>query len=274
MKISVIFLLIATSNALTVPTNEPFTEIRSNEGSLGLGSSKCFWPQGKTIKIKFLGHRLANKAERLTKITPGGVVPPYVEDWLRQGFDEWLQHTSLSYKIVSDGPAEVRVSLDCSDRNWATFPCEVDAKSQEEATMNLRSCSTSPGIVRHEIGHALGFSHTQDSPASIVQVKNRDTMGPDWAHPSETSTTLVTFPDDPDSIMYYPVQHEQKNEEDPEIRGFENDHISAGDHQMVTFIYPEKYRPMKASTSAAIRVNPGLVFQAINQVVKWCRYEK
>ncbi|GIE88122.1 hypothetical protein [Actinoplanes regularis] len=211
---------------------------RGNGRLEAAGDPEYFWPNGATLRVRFLD----------------GL--PGLHRQVMAAATEWTDRANLTLVPVEEGPAEIRVTFD-EPGNWSAlgtmalftemFPADGPTLCLGEAPV------TTPGrvalLARHEFGHALGLVHEHSSPAAGIRwnkpVVYRELGGaPNFWSPGTVDdnvfaryaadrTQFTEF--DPKSVMLYPVPARWT------LDGFgtvENTALSATDLEFVAATYP------------------------------------
>jgi Astacin (Peptidase family M12A) len=165
------------------------------------------WDNGRTLRVRFLDG-LAEVQSKVAAIAK-----------------EWEAIANITFKFVTSGPAEIRISFAEKGFSWSTVGTDALTVAASKSTMNygwlepttqLREYQR---VVRHECGHALGMIHEHQNPAASGQIpwdkpkvyayyaqqgwSKADVDSNIFEVYSEDSTNHTTF--DPTSIMEYAV---------------------------------------------------------------------
>lgn len=168
------------------------------------------WSNGRTLRVKFMGG------------------DPRVIERIKPYFTEWTKYANLTFRFVTSGDAEIRVSLVAGDGSWSYIGTDALTIPQSRATMNFGWLLPSSmedeysRVVLHEVGHALGMPHEHQHPEGGVpwdrEAVYRYYSGPpnNWdkatidrnlfARYSKTITQFTAF--ERDSIMLYAISAE------------------------------------------------------------------
>jgi hypothetical protein len=183
---------------------------RDNDGSNleAAGERHRFWRPGTTLRVRFLD--TPELAERVLEIA-----------------GEWTRYARLDLALVTDGPADIRVTF-AEPGNWSAVGTDAlvtEYFPTDRPTMclsEIRKADSSmrvERIVRHEFGHAIGLVHEHSSPAAGIPW-DREAVYAELAGPPNhwdrekvdhnvfrryraTTTEHTAF--DPHSIMLYPL---------------------------------------------------------------------
>lgn len=146
-----------------------------------------------------------------------------IQQKVEQVANEWTNHANLTFRFVSSGPADIRISF-LNGGNWSylgSYALDII----DSATMNLEiekyelDSDEFKGIVLHEFGHAIGMVHEHQQPNAQIDWNKEKVyeyyMGPPdcWGKDEfdfnifnkedESNTSSSEF--DPHSIMMYAV---------------------------------------------------------------------
>jgi Astacin (Peptidase family M12A) len=165
------------------------------------------WDNGRTLRVKFLDGlaEVQNKVAAIAK--------------------EWEAVANITFKFVTSGPAEIRISFAEKGFSMSTVGTDALTVAASKSTMNygwlepttqLREYQR---VVRHECGHALGMIHEHQNPAALGKIpwdkpkvyayyaqqswSKADVDSNIFEVYSEDSTNHTAF--DPTSIMEYAV---------------------------------------------------------------------
>lgn len=127
---------------------------------------KFKWSAGKTLRVKFLDG------------------DDFVQAKVKEFALEWNKHSSVKFKFVSSGNAEIRVSFkgigswSLIGNSSASYSVNIKTgavyKSNTGSTMNFgwfnsyTPDSEFSRVVLHEFGHALGMIHEHQSPVAGI----------------------------------------------------------------------------------------------------------
>lgn len=155
------------------------------------------WPTGSTLRVKFLGGTREQQELAITQA-----------NW-------WTRTANLTFEVVADGAADIRVTFDPMDGAWSYVGTDNREIPQGEATMNLGFMDG--GTAGHEFGHAIGMAHEHQNPAGGIQWNEaeviKDLSGPpnNWDEDQIRHNVLRKYSVDqvngtrfdPESIMLY-----------------------------------------------------------------------
>jgi hypothetical protein len=204
-------LFISFQASLTVSQQQNLEIVRKRnpekfrQVSDGRPSLNRLWPNGKTLKIRFLNGDVAVQRE------------------IEEVAQEWSRYANLKFQFGADRDAEIRIAIGSpGEGTWSYVGNQALAISGEKPTMTLglQGVSISEDHFRfavlHEFGHVLGLIHEQGNPnASIAWDKEaiyqkfsywtpetveRNITGTDKSIPAAEYRAF-----DPLSIMWYPV---------------------------------------------------------------------
>jgi hypothetical protein len=168
-----------------------------------------YWQIGQEVKCRFLDGSKTQK----TKVEAIA--------------HEWEQYTTVTFKFVATGAAEVRISFQADPGSWSGVGTDALVESyfpKNAPTMNygwLRDDTDDAEyrrVVLHEFGHSLGAIHEHQSPGATAMKWDTAAVykafsGPpnNWSKAaidhnilerySKTQTNFTKF--DPKSIMLY-----------------------------------------------------------------------
>jgi hypothetical protein len=169
----------------------------------------------------------------------------------------WTDHANLTFQLVPDGPAEIRVTFQCAG-NWSALGTDAlvpEIFAADGPTMCLSeipvaiSSTRVERVARHEFGHAIGLVHEHSSPAAGIRwdkpaVYSALAKAPNcWTREmvdhnvfttyDRTTTNYTAF--DPKSIMLYsyPPEWTLDRQTFPE-----NSTLSVTDAEFARAIYP------------------------------------
>lgn len=199
------------------------------------------WARGSTLRCRFLdGSKKMKKA-------------------VEAAAHEWEQHANVTFKFVTSGEAQVRISFYADDGSWSAVGRDALNRSYfplHQPTMNfgwVRDDSTVTeikSVVLHEFGHALGCIHEHQSPtfkrkwdpAKVIEYF----QGPPnyWDEETIRNNVLGKYSPngvsatryDPESIMLYWFDAELFS--DGKGATNENNILSSMDKEMIARLYP------------------------------------
>ena len=195
-----------------------------------------YWTNGSTVRVKFLGGS------------------EYVRRKVVQYANEWTRYANLTFKFVTTGPSDIRVSFVNNGSSWSMIGQQARSAPANRATMNFGWFhSRTPEAefrrtILHEFGHALGLLHEHQNPTGGIPWDEgavydfyartqgwdrRTTYDNVMARRTSNDTQFTRY--DPASIMHYPVS--------PRLTGGRyqvgmNDALSATDIAFVANMYP------------------------------------
>lgn len=211
-----------------------------NDGSnlTATGDSHRFWGTGMVLRVRFLdGDDLASRVMAAAA--------------------DWTQHANLEFRVVSSGPAEIRVTF-LEPGNWSAVGTDAlvpEVFPPDRPTMCLSEVpkamsSTRVGrVVRHEFGHAIGLVHEHSSPVAGIHwdqpvVYAALARSPNFWTPAQvdhnvfrkyTSPSINHTAFDPASVMLYTFPPEWTTDR---LSFAENPNLSPTDAAFVRAIYP------------------------------------
>lgn len=168
-------------------------------------------PDGKvTLGVHFLNGEAAQHG-RMRQIA---------EEWLQHGVE---QHVAFAWDNIPRDRAQIRVRFGPPGGNWSRVGRHARAVTDlSNPTMNIQDLED--GIIRHEVGHALGMQHEHQHPnanirwktvGEITQAILADPRNQHWTD-AHTQLNVTGRPPGiahcvgdprfhPDSVMMYPV---------------------------------------------------------------------
>lgn len=194
------------------------------------------WRPGRTLRVRFLDG------------------DPEVHERVKPFAQQWSEHANIQFVFGDDSDAEIRISF-AQSGSWSYIGTDALSIPKTQPTMNYGWLKRSTPndeysrVVIHEFGHALGFIHEHQNPATNVPW-NKEAVYAYYAGPPNNwsrqqtdinlftrySATLTQFSEfDRDSIMLYPIPNEFT------IGDFEvgwNRVLSVADKQFAGTLYP------------------------------------
>ncbi len=198
------------------------------------------WQPGRTLRVRFLDGD-PQVHER---------IPPFAQ--------LWSQYANLNFAFTDDADAEIRISFQ-NQGSWSYVGTDALVIPLGQPTMNFGWLTrATPNdeygrVVTHEFGHALGFIHEHQNPATDIPW-DKEAVYSFYAGPpnfwtreqvdvnlfTRYSADITQFSDfDPASIMLYPIPNEFT------IGDFEvgwNKEPSATDKRFSASVYPIESR--------------------------------
>ncbi len=194
------------------------------------------WTNGSTITVGFRGGSSALRAR----------VMRYAR--------EWTNFANLAFRVVSDGPADIRVGFEQNGASWSMVGNASSRTNPNGPSMNFGwlTDQTPDDEVRrtvlHEFGHALGLLHEHQNPEGgipwdkeVVYDHYRRTQG--WDQRTTYNNVMATADRnttqysayDRASIMHYPIS--------PRLTGGRytvgmNNQLSPMDQHYIALMYP------------------------------------
>ena len=224
----------------TLADDRAIAERPDNDGSNlhAAGDRLRFWETGRILRVRFLD-------------------TPELTDRVMEAASAWTEHANLEFRVVSMGPAEIRVTFSDSG-NWSALGTDAllaDVFPTDGPTMCLSEILAPTSsvrvdrVARHEFGHAIGLVHEHSSPAAGIpwdrpavyaalgQPPNswdRETVDHNVFRVYDATTTNHTA-FDPDSVMLYAFPPEWTLDR----RTFpDNTALSTTDAEFARAIYP------------------------------------
>ncbi|MDO8368811.1 MAG: M12 family metallopeptidase [Saprospiraceae bacterium] len=197
-----------------------------------------YWPNGKVLKVRFLGGTEAERAK------------------VRKYAVEWSDVANIRFLYVEKGPSDLRVSFSPGLGTWSLIGTDASRMPQNKPTINFGWInSRTPesdyrAAILHEFGHVLGLLHEHQHPnggipwdKSKLYAYYQRTQG--WepervdeqvlSRLNSTRTQYTRY--DPASIMHYPIPN-ALTVGDFEVG--ENNDLSPTDRAFVAKVYPKK----------------------------------
>lgn len=118
---------------------------------LSVGKSRAafqvakLWPNGSTIRIRFLGGTSDQQAT------------------VRRFASQWTEFANLSFDFGGTGNAQVRIAF-ADDGAWSYIGTDALGIPANQSTMNFGWLDE--GVVLHEFGHMIGMIHEHQNPLS------------------------------------------------------------------------------------------------------------
>lgn len=212
------------------------------------------WPAGSTLTVKFFGGS------------------SYLQDQVMRHAREWTQYANVSFRVVSSGTADIRVSFTQNGASWSMVGTSSAHTDQNRPSMNfgwLNDRTADYEIKRtvlHEFGHALGLLHEHQNPAGGIPwdeaaVYDHYWRTQGWNRQMTYSNVMATAKRDMTqysaydraSIMHYPVS--------AQLTGGRysvgmNKGLSETDKMYIARMYPGRYTSSGQPTSKPVRNPP------------------
>jgi hypothetical protein len=167
---------------------------------------------------------------------------------------EWTRYANTSFRVVSSGPADIRVAFTQNGSSWSMVGSASARADQQRPSMNFGWLTDQTPeyevkrTVLHEFGHALGLLHEHQNPAGGIpwdeaavydhyqktQGWDRNTTYYNVIATADRNDTQYSAPDRA-SIMHYPVDSRLTNGR--YSVGMNND-LSTIDKQYIARLYP------------------------------------
>lgn len=222
-----------------------------------------YWPNGKVLKVRFLGGTEADRAK------------------VRKYAVEWSDVANIRFLFVEKGLSDLRVSFNAGLGTWAMIGTDASAAPQNKPTINFgwttgrMSESGYRSAILHEFGHVMGLLHEHQHPKGGIPWDKpklyayyRNTQGWESDRVDEqvlsrlnSSRTQYTRYD-PASIMHYAIPNTLT------VGDFEvgnNNDLSPTDRAFIAKVYPKKVvggaTPGVIVSRPPARVNPTLTFR-------------
>jgi hypothetical protein len=192
------------------------------------------WINGSILRVKFLEGSADQQGEVLSKIK------------------NWENTCNIKFRVVEDGPSDIRITFNPDDGSWSYIGTDCRHIDQSQPTMNLGWLDG--GVIEHEFGHALGFSHEHQNPSGGIEWNEqqviKDLSGPPnfWDELTVRHNVLSKYSYDqirgtifdPLSIMCYSFP---SNWTKNGITIRENDKLSLEDKKFALLMYPKQSNP-------------------------------
>lgn len=207
------------------------------------------WAPGKTLRVRFVG---GSKADRDEVVTAMG---------------EWSQYAAVTFAVVGQGDAEIRVAFVQGGGSWSYIGTDALMVPANEPTMNI-GWTNDYARSLHEVGHSLGLIHEHQNPLAKIPWNIPAVLayyqGPPNSWPSDEIIRQVISPEtrpltnggyDRNSIMEYPIPVELVT--DPGFAVGWNQKLSPGDKDFIARMYPGRYMPTGPATPPTTPGEPG-----------------
>ncbi|HEV3315692.1 MAG TPA: M12 family metallopeptidase [Candidatus Angelobacter sp.] len=178
----------------------------------------------------------------------------------------WAKTANVKF-VEGDKNSQVRIARQAGDGYWSYVGTDILSIAADQPTMNLDSFTMQTPesefvrVVRHEIGHTMGFPHehmrgelvAQIDPAKAItffgqtQGWDEQTVRAQVLTPIEDSSLLGTAHADPNSIMCYQIPGAITKDGQPIVGGEDIDDL---DYQFAAQIYPQAVTPAAAVAPA------------------------
>ena len=138
---------------------------------------------GTVVQIGVIQQPLAGATEKMWN--PGDVISVYLSpnngsDWIRDRIQfyakKWEAYANIKFEFIPDfKAAKIKVGLFSTGQRWSWMGRDVLSNAFNAYTMNFGWFDANTTelemsrTITHEFGHALGFHHEHQSPASPLQ---------------------------------------------------------------------------------------------------------
>ena len=212
--------------------------------SLSVGPTRAafqiakLWPNGSTIRIRFLGGTAQQQAD------------------VKQFAAEWTEYANLKFDFANPANAQVRVAFN-DDGAWSYIGIDNLGIPSNQPTMNFGWVDQ--GVILHEFGHMIGMIHEHQNPRANPIVWNEPVVntalgGPpnNWDQATinhnmyeKYNVSQINGSDlDPGSVMLYSFPATWT------LNGFHtnpNDALSPVDKEFGRRVYPRIAAPVEAT---------------------------
>ncbi len=230
---------------------------------------------GSLSQVAVIQQSLSTATEKMWN--PGDIITVFLatnngSDFIREQVKQyaraWEQHANIKFDFITDfNRAKIKVGFINNRQSWSWIGRDVLFNPLQLYTMNFGwfDAATLPEefsrVVTHEFGHALGFLHEQQSPASSLQwnlaktyayfktTNNWDPINVDLNVINKYNANHTNFSSyDRFSIMHYEIP------DDLLLSGSgapSNKYLSPTDKQYARYWYPSL--PESSSTTGMLR---------------------
>ena len=138
---------------------------------------------GTVVQVGVIQQPLAGATEKMWN--PGDVISVYLSpnngsDWIRDRIQfyakKWEAYANIKFEFIPDfKAAKIKVGLFSTGQSWSWMGRDVLSNAFNAYTMNFGWFDANTTelemsrTITHEFGHALGFHHEHQSPASPLQ---------------------------------------------------------------------------------------------------------
>jgi len=213
------------------------------------------WPNGSTLRIKFLG---------------GDKV---LHDRVMRFAAQWLEHANLHFEVLPAGSraaADIRIAFDPQDGSWAYLGTDARNVPATHPTMNLgwaNAKTPDPEFrqaVLMQFGHVLGLIQEHQNPNGGIDWDREGVMSSLTGAPNFWTKEQVEYnilkrykplvppyrPFDPHSIMLFAFPAEQLKSRQPISGGTT---LSASDKAFIAELYPRNSSATPPARKAPVR---------------------
>src|SRR4051812_43913473 len=126
-------------------------------GEEACGETANFWAGGTALTVRFLDGE------------------PGLHARVMAAASDWTEHANLTFTVVGDGPADIRVTF-AGAGNWSAVGTLSRLQSMFPPGAPTMCLSEAPyatparlaRLARHEFGHAIGLVHEHSSPSAGI----------------------------------------------------------------------------------------------------------
>jgi hypothetical protein len=120
--------------------------------------AKRLWKPGRLLRVRLLQKPSAHIADR-------------IEHYAKV----WSEHADLTFKLVTSGGGDIRVSFDPGSGSWSYIGTEAKLIGERKPTMNYGWLTDGTAeaefsrVILHEFGHAIGAIHEHNHPDAGIR---------------------------------------------------------------------------------------------------------